>query len=83
VSKEYLSKTFKATVGVGFSDYVASLRMEKAKTLILEHNIPIKDVGFMVGYIEQPHFYKKFKKYFSMTPGEMKQTLKIDNKSEQ
>lgn len=83
VSKEYLSKMFKATVGIGFTEYITALRMEKAKVLILEQNIPIKDVGFMVGYIEQPHFYKKFKKYFKVTPGEMKHTLKIDNNLEQ
>lgn len=83
VSKEYLSKIFKATVGTGFAEYITSLRMEKAKVLILQQNIPIKEVGFMVGYVEQPHFYKRFKKYFDMTPGEMKVTLKIDNKSEQ
>jgi two-component system response regulator YesN len=80
ISKEYLSKVFKATEGIGFTEYITSLRMEKAKSLILTQNIPIKEVGFMVGYVEQAHFYKKFKKYFSMTPGEMKLTLKIDNK---
>lgn len=82
VSKEYLSKVFKAEVGIGFADYIASLRMEKAKKLILEQKVPIKDVGYMVGYLEQTHFYKKFKHYFSMTPGEMRQTLKNDNQSQ-
>lgn len=83
ISKEYLSKCFKSEVGMGFSEYVTSLRMEKAKQLILENGVPIKDVGFMVGYLEQAHFYKKFKRYFSVTPGEMKGRLKIDNDSDQ
>lgn len=79
VSKEYLSKVFKSEIGIGFSDFVTQLRMEKAKHLILEQNVPIKETGYMVGYLEQAHFYKKFKSYFGMTPGEMKQTLKNDN----
>lgn len=79
VSKEYLSKVFKSEVGIGFSEFVTQLRMEKAKHLILEQKVPIKEIGYMVGYLEQPHFYKKFKGYFGMTPGEMKQTLKNDN----
>ncbi|MBS5934000.1 MAG: response regulator [Clostridiales bacterium] len=73
VSKEYLSKTFKGTVGKGFSEYVTALRMEKAKLLILEYGIPIKEVGAMVGYLDQAHFYKTFKKFYGKTPGEMRE----------
>ncbi len=73
VSKEYLSKIFKQETGKGFSEYLTGLRMEKAKELIVEYKIPIKDVSERVGYIDQAHFYKTFKKYFNMTPGEMKQ----------
>ena len=72
MSKEYLSKAFKAEVGKGFQEYLTGLRMEKAKELILNYRVPIKDVGEMVGYMDQSHFYKTFKKYFGMTPGEMK-----------
>ncbi len=72
VSKEYQSKAFKAEVGKGFQEYLTGLRMEKAKELILNYRVPIKDVGEMVGYMDQSHFYKTFKKYFGMTPGEMK-----------
>lgn len=72
VSKEYLSKAFKAEIGKGFQEYLTGLRMEKAKDLIMNYKVPIKDVGEMVGYVDQSHFYKTFKKYFGMTPGEMK-----------
>lgn len=72
VSKEYLSKIFKAEIGKGFQEYLTGLRMEKAKELILDYKVPIKEVGEMVGYVDQSHFYKTFKKYFEMTPGEMK-----------
>lgn len=72
VSKEYLSKAFKSAVGKGFSEYLTGLKMEKAKELIMEYEVPIREVGEMVGYLDQAHFYKTFKKYFGMTPGEMK-----------
>lgn len=80
ISKEHLSKIFKKAYGEGFIEYLNSVRLEKAKQLIIEKGIPIKDVGFLVGYVEQAHFYKKFKKYFGITPGEMRETLKTDNK---
>lgn len=73
VSKEYLSKAFKTETGKGFSEYLTSLRMEKAKELILQYHVPIREVSERVGYVDQAHFYKTFKKYFDMTPGEMRQ----------
>ena len=79
VSKEYLSKAFKSTVGKGFSEYLTELRMGRAKELILDYRIPLKDVGELVGYIDQAHFYKTFKKFYGKTPGEIRGSI-IDNK---
>jgi two-component system, response regulator YesN len=79
VSKEYLSKAFKAETGKGFSEYLTALRMERAKELILDYKIPLKEVGELVGYIDQAHFYKTFKKYYGKTPGEIRGLI-IDNK---
>ena len=72
VSKEYLSKVYKQAAGRGFTESVTALRMEKAKELLTEYKVPIKEAGEMVGYVDQAHFYKTFKKYFGVTPGEMK-----------
>ncbi len=72
VSKEYLSKVFKIDTGKGFMEYLTALRMERAKELILNYSVPIKKVGEMVGYMDQAHFYKTFKKYYGITPGEMR-----------
>ena len=79
VSKEYLSKTFKAATGKGFLEYLTELRMERARELILDYKVPLKEVGEMVGYLDQAHFYKTFKKYFGKTPGEIRGLI-IDNK---
>lgn len=76
ITKEYLSKVFKEETGMSFSDYVLNLRMEKAKELVIKSKAPIKDVGNMLGYSDLAHFYKVFKKYFGITPGEMQKRLK-------
>lgn len=75
VSREYLSKIFKQSAGEGFSEYVAALRMTKAKELI-ERGVELKDVGVMTGYLDQAHFYKSFKRFYGITPGEMKKQIK-------
>lgn len=80
VSMEYLSKTFKSAVGEGFAEYVTRLRMERAAELLADPSVPLKMIGDSVGYADQAHFYKTFKKHFGKTPGQYRQDLKNDNK---
>ncbi len=70
ISKEYLSKVLKSETGAGFSGYITGLRMKKAKELLLM-DVAIKEIAEMTGYKELGHFYKVFKKYYGITPGEM------------
>jgi two-component system response regulator YesN len=76
VSKEYLSKSFKADRKVSFTHYITSLKMKKAYKLITEYNVPLKDIAPMVGYKNQSHFYKTFKKYYGKTPGDIQKIKK-------
>lgn len=78
VSKEYLSKAFKLIKKEGFTEYITSLRMQRAHNLITQYNVQIKEVCEMVGYVDLAHFYKVFKKHFGETPGEIRDGLKID-----
>lgn len=71
LSKEYLSKLFKKYTGNSFSDYITEKRMKKSYRLICEYKVPIKEVVSLVGYVDQAHFYKMFKKYYGMTPGDL------------
>ena len=75
VSREYLSKVFKAETGTGFSGYVTDLRMKKARQL-LDEGVAIKEIAEMLGYKEIGHFYKMFKKYYGVTPGQMLREIK-------
>jgi len=77
ISKEYLSKVFKTAVGKGFSEYVTALRMERAKELLVTYKIPIKEIGERLGYVDQAHFYKTFKKFYGKTPKEIKEDNNI------
>lgn len=81
VTKEYLSKAFKAAKKEGFTEYVTALRMKQAYELITVYDAPLKEVGAMVGYFDLAHFYKSFKKYYGKTPGEVRDRLKKDNET--
>lgn len=71
VSKEYLSKAFKQEFGQTLTDYIQSVRMQKARCWILE-GIPIRVVAEMCGYDELGYFYRVFKKQFGIAPGELR-----------
>lgn len=79
VSKEYLSKVFKEKTGFSFSECVTMLRMQKAKALVIEAKVPLKEIGSLIGYEDVSYFYKVFKKYFDITPGKMQERLKNYN----
>jgi two-component system response regulator YesN len=82
VSKEYLSRAFKAENGRCFSDHVTELRMRKAYELLVAYRLPIKEIVERVGYIDTAHFYKVFKKYFGISPGKMRnEASQIQNKN--
>ncbi|NMB00125.1 MAG: response regulator [Firmicutes bacterium] len=72
VSKEHLSRTFKADVGENISEYIKRKRMEKAKELLVHGEMEIKHVSEAVGYNDTSYFYRVFKTHFGITPGKLR-----------
>lgn len=69
-SSSYFSGLLKKEMGIGFSEYLIQLRMEKAKELLKGTNMNIKDICKQVGYLDLKHFTTLFKKYTGIKPGE-------------
>ena len=65
----YLSAVFRRAKGVSPVEYLTQLRMEKAKKLLTEKgDMLIKDIAVSVGYKNQYHFSRTFKKYEGIWP---------------
>lgn len=75
ISKHYLSSIFKKETGENMSLYINKLRIEKAKQLLLESDIKIKEVFEKVGYSDQQYFSKVFKKITGKTVVEYKEGM--------
>lgn len=71
VNSSYLSRLFKQETGVSFSAYVLERKMERAKS-ILQDGGKVYDAARLVGYRDVSYFTKVFRKYWGVTPGEMK-----------
>jgi len=65
----HLSKFFKKQTGQGLLDYINKVRIEKAKEILKEEVLSIKDVSAKVGFYNSNAFIRVFKKYEGVTPG--------------
>jgi len=66
----------KKAVGTTFVKYLIQIRMEKAKSLILQESGSIDQVMEQVGYSNRTYFYKKFTQRYGINPGELKKVKK-------
>lgn len=72
INSSYLGQIFNKEVGCSFSDYLNKTKNLKAKELILETNMKINDIAKEVGYMDSSYFYRKFKKFFGVSPSTLR-----------
>jgi len=72
VSPNYLSYLFKKYTGFNLWEYVIKLRMEESRRLLLGSDLRRYEIADKVGYESPEHFSKIFKKYYGVSPSEMK-----------
>lgn len=70
LSRIYVCKKFKHDVGVNLSDYIETLRIEKAKQLLKQGLYRVNEVAPMVGFQNEKYFSKVFHRSVGMTPTE-------------
>lgn len=73
ISSYYFSKLFKEEEGKNFIEYVTELRIAKARELLLNEKISIKEVCRNVGYSDPNYFSRIFKKVTMETPTEYRE----------
>ena len=72
LSLSYLSTVFKNVTGQNISSYLSSQRQSRARELLRDPSIPIRDVCSASGYDDPRYFAKVFKKHTGMTPSEFR-----------
>lgn len=66
----YFSNLFKKEEGIGFIEYVTSVRMQRAKELLTDREMKIIEIAQKSGYPDEKYFSRAFKKYTGLTPRE-------------
>ncbi len=67
---DYFRKLFKRVTGDSVTNFQQKIRIDKACKLLSTTDLPIKEIGVMVGYDDIKSFYKVFKKVMGKTPKE-------------
>ncbi|MDF2922343.1 MAG: transcriptional regulator, AraC family [Paenibacillaceae bacterium] len=70
MNDKQISQLIKQELGEKFVDYLARLRIQRAKRLLEETDESIQSISLKVGYVHSLSFIRMFKKMMQMTPGD-------------
>jgi two-component system response regulator YesN len=73
LSPSRLSHIIKGELGITLVDYISKMRVDKAKTLLRDRELPISQIALEVGFPDQSYFTKVFKKVEKCTPKAFRQ----------
>jgi AraC family transcriptional regulator len=68
MSRYHFGRLFKQSTGLSPHQYVLQCRIEKAKQLLAQLELPIAEVYQQVGFQSQSHFTKVFRRHTGVTP---------------
>ena len=73
-STTYMLKKFKSTMKCGIIDYYINLKIEKAKELLRENELSVKEISEKLSFDTPNYFTKTFKRVTTLTPLEYKKS---------
>ena len=71
----YFSSAFKEVFGMPLTKYLLSLRINKAKTLLLTTDMNITEIGISCGFSDANYFARAFKKETKKSPTDFREKL--------
>lgn len=74
MSYGYFSRCFHDLVGMTFSDYYTSVRMNNAKHMLKTSSKSIQQIAVAVGYNDEKYFSRLFKRHIGCSPSEYRKT---------
>lgn len=70
VTPNYLSNLFKKETGTGFTNYISSLRVDKAKALLRGTKLKMTEIAEQTGFDNSSYFTAVFKQLMRMSPSD-------------
>ncbi len=79
LSPKYLSRIFKESTGLSFSDYKLRIKTQKAAECLKQTNYTVCEIADKFGYKNLESFIRLFKKNMGLTPTVYRQLQKVKN----
>jgi two-component system response regulator YesN len=75
LSPYYISKLFKEQLGLNYIDFLTECRIERAKSLMSDSELSLKEITFEIGYNDPNYFSRVFKRVYGMSPTEYRKMI--------
>ena len=75
LSPEYFTRLFKKETGQNIKNYILQVKVDVARDLLGNPNIPVSMIALELGYNNFSHFTQIFKKFENVTPTEYRKNL--------
>jgi YesN/AraC family two-component response regulator len=73
MSENYVSALFRKKTGKNLISYLHEVRIRKAKEYIETTDLPINEIGRLVGFVSDNYFIRIFKRFTKMTPSQYRE----------
>lgn len=74
INRTTLNENFKKVTGVPVMTYLINLRMKMAMVLLKDTALQITEIMYRVGFNDNSHFVKSFKKHVGLAPSQYRET---------
>lgn len=82
LNSDYFALLFKKYTGRTYYSYLTELKMEHAKKLTIESDLPIAVICAKAGFGHEANFHRQFKRYFGMSAGKMRKNFQKEEGTE-
>jgi transcriptional regulator GlxA family with amidase domain len=70
-------RRFQVYTGMTPTDYVTALRLQKAKTLLVDTDMLVREVSAVCGFENEYYFSNFFKKHVKMSPSDFRNATQV------
>jgi len=74
MNKTYFSEMFKNKVGIGYGRYLRGIKLDKARFLLKNSALNVREIAESVGYSDAGYFSRVFKESFNLSPEEYRRS---------
>jgi len=70
ISVKYASRVFKENFDINLTDYISSLRISKAKELLVDSSLTVHQIAEGIGFFNRTTFLRTFKRFEGISPND-------------